>query len=76
MVNGYKQLEKDMSEFRDSVRELSHSVNGAGLEWKDAKYEELKNSISITATDSKAVLQADELLQRAVAQFEAISLED
>lgn len=27
MVNGYKQLEKDMSEFRDSVRELSHSVN-------------------------------------------------
>lgn len=76
MVNGYKQLEKDMSEFRDSVRELSHSVNGAGLEWKDAKYEELKNSISITATDSKAVLQADELLQRAVARFEAISLED
>ena len=71
----YVQLNKDMCEFENSVSELSRKVNSAGLEWKDEKYEELRRSISITAADSKAVLQASEFLRQAVMRFEEISLE-
>lgn len=71
----YVQLNKDMCEFENSVSELSRKVNSAGLKWKDAKYEELRQSISVTAADSKSVLQASELLRQAVLRFEEISLE-
>ena len=68
-------LNKDICTFENSVSELSRKVNSAGLEWKDAKYEELRRSISMTAADTKSVLQASELLRQAVLRFEEISLE-
>ena len=72
MSNGYGQLEHDIYEFQNSVRELSQKMNHAGLEWQDAKYEELRQCISRLAADSKEILQASERLERAVARFEAI----
>jgi len=76
MTDGYKQLEKDINMFHDSIRELSQKINSAGLIWKDSKYVELKQSISHMASDSKEVLQAGESLQWSISRFEAISRED
>ena len=55
MSNGYGQLEHDIYEFQNSVRELSQKMNHAGLEWQDAKYEELRQCISRLAADSKEI---------------------
>ena len=75
-MGSYNVLDYDMNRFQKSVRDLSDSVNRAGIEWKDAKYADLKNSISSIARDSKTVMQASEHLQFALSRFNEISSEN
>lgn len=74
MYSGQIRLEDDIRDFQNSVRILSQNVNGAGLEWRDSKYAELRESINSIAADSKAVLQASERCLDALKKFETIRL--
>ncbi len=69
-------VERDMSDFKKLVNELGRKINGAGALWRDAKYHDLRDSVSRMASDSKMIFAQSERCYRALKQFAAICEED
>lgn len=71
-----KNLERDITDFERSVRELSRSINSAGMDWRDSKYDALRNNISGLAAQSKGIIQQSHRAFDAVNRFMKICSED
>ena len=51
-------LNKHLDDFQKAVKKFWSAVNKSGIEWKDAQFISLANSIKSVATTSKQVLVA------------------
>lgn len=57
-MENLEKLIDNLCELEDEVKILGSSINNAGVEWKDKKFEELSGEIKVLATHSKVIMQA------------------
>lgn len=75
MSEGLKNLQNDIHQFEDVIRNLSMGVNNCGVLWRDSQYEQLAGKISKIATLSKGVIQSGQRCESAIKRFESIASE-
>lgn len=75
MSEGFKDLQNDIHQFQDVIRNLSTGINSCGISWRDAQYEQLAGKISVIASSSKSVIQAGQRCEGAMKRFESIASE-
>lgn len=71
----FKNLQNDIHQFEDVIRNLSMGVNNCGVSWRDPKYKQLTGKISTIATSSKSVIQVGQRCESAMKRFESIASE-
>ena len=75
MSEGFKNLQNDIHQFEDVIRNLSMGVNSCGISWRDSQYEQLSGKIGTIASSSKNVIQAGQRCESAMKRFESIAAE-
>lgn len=75
MGENFKNLQNDIHQFEDVIKNLSMGVNTCGVSWRDSKYEQLAGKISTIASSSKSVIQAGQRCESAMKRFESITSE-
>lgn len=75
MGEGFKNLQNDIHQFEDVIRNLSIGVNNCGVSWRDSQYEQLAGKISTIAASSKSVIQSGQRCESAMKRFESIASE-
>jgi hypothetical protein len=68
-------LKKHLEDFQKAVKKLGDSVNKSGVEWNDAQFISLSNSIKGVAASSKQVLVFGNQCSSAIKRFNAIESE-
>jgi hypothetical protein len=76
MINGCSNLNRNINAFQSAITELSFKINNAGINWRDEKFRELSHNISIMALNTQNVLHACTHYERAISEFERISMEE
>ena len=71
-----KIFEKDISSFNDEVQILGNCVNDSNINWKDKKYEEIKNLIASFASSSRNMIQLLESCDQSLRKFDDYRKED
>lgn len=74
MVNE-NELKRQMEDFQKAVKRLGDTVNKSGVDWHDAQFVSLLNSIKSVAASSKQVLIIGSQCSSAVKRFIAIESE-
>lgn len=75
MGESFKNLQNDIHQFEDVIRNLSIGVNNCGVSWRDSQYEQLTSKISTIASSSKSVIQSGQRCENAIKRFESIASE-
>jgi len=75
MGENYKNLQNDIHQFEDVIKNLSDGVNKCGISWKDSQYEQLSSKINTIAKSSKSVIQSGQRCESAIKRFESIASE-
>ena len=68
-------LNKHLADFQKAVKKLGSAVNKSGIEWTDAQFNSLSNSIKNVATTSKQVLVFGGQCGSAIKRFNTIESE-
>lgn len=68
-------LNKHLADFQKAVKKLGSAVNKSGIEWNDAQFYNLSNSIKSVAATSKQVLVIGGQCGSAIKRFNAIESE-
>lgn len=68
-------LNKHLADFKKSVKKLEDAVKRSGVEWKDAQFTSLSNSIKRVAAASKQVLAVGGQCVSAIKRFNSIESE-
>lgn len=68
-------LNKHLADFQKAVKKLGTAVNKCGIEWNDAQFVNLSNSIKGVAASSKQVLIIGNQCCTAIKRFNAIESE-
>lgn len=68
-------LNKHLADFQKAVKKLGTAVNKSGIEWNDAQFNSLSNSIKSVAAASKQVLVIGGQCSSAIKRFNAIESE-
>ena len=68
-------LKEQLDDFQKAVKKLGGTVNRSGIEWKDAQFKSLAESIGNVASLSKKVLGEGEQCSNAIKRFKAIESE-
>ncbi len=76
-MNEYTQLiQRDLSDFQQSVQKLSAGIKGAASLWRDPKYSELSSSISEVANNARSVLVSGERCCNSIDKFFKVASEE
>ena len=68
-------LQKHLGDFQIAVKRLGDTVNKSGIEWKDAQFANLSNSIKGVAASSRQVLVIGGQCTLAIKRFNTIESE-
>ena len=70
------ELKRDLEVFQSAIRGLNTAIKKSNLEWRDAQFEKISQSVKTVADGSKKVIDAARECQQALANFERIKGED
>lgn len=69
-------LQRDMADFRAAVQRIGDASKAAGILWKDAQYNKLKESIVNLAKVSGEILKTGHACCDELAKFDKIAAEE